>query len=77
MVGGMSSKDSKAKIFHTKWDTPEFVEMMDQITIGDFISGLTYTQLLKVESALRPKFPHIHIIMTDEGQGWIVEAWKE
>jgi hypothetical protein len=52
-------------------ESQESREMLRTIKFGDFIAGLTYTQLLEVEKMLKRTIPNIRIVFTGTGYGYV------
>ena len=43
---------------------------------GDFVKGLTYPQLLKVEEKLRTNAKNVRVMFTSNGYGFISTEWE-
>ena len=49
--------------------------LLERLLPGDFIYGLTYGQLLKVEEALQHRLPGVHVLWTGNGYGFVSREW--
>lgn len=50
---------------------------LENIKIGDFVTGCSLLEMLKLEKALVKYIPTAKIILTDSGKGYVAHRWKE
>ena len=55
----------------SRLSAPEMAQITRTIKPGDFISGLSYSELLDVEKMLKPRIRNVRILFTSTGYGYV------